>query len=262
MRSVHDFMKMKQSDKKISMITCYDYSSAKIVDKTNIDCVLVGDSLAMVMHGFNDTTSATVELMAIHTRSVSRGIKTKFIIADMPFMSYRKSISITMDTVEVLIQAGANAVKLEGCEGNLQTISHIVESGVPVMGHIGLTPQHIHAMGGFKVQGRSKEAYEDLLLQAKQLESAGCFSIVLECIPAELAQEITGNLTIPTIGIGAGLDTNGQVLVFHDLLGFQKEFKPKFLKAYCNTEELFIKNINQYVGEVHETLFPSDEHAY
>ena len=262
MKTVHDFTKKKQTQQKITMITCYDYTSAKVIDKTHVDCVLVGDSGAMVMLGANDTIHATINEMALFTKAVSKGIQNKFIISDMPFMTYRKSLSETIDAVGMLIQAGAQAVKLEGVNGNLDTIKHIVESGVPVMGHIGLTPQHIHTLGGFKVQGKTRSAHMALIKQAKQLETTGCFAVVLECIPMQLGKEITRSLHIPTIGIGAGPDTDGQVLVFHDLLGLQTDFKPKFVKSYLNGAALFTESINQFVHEVQNKLFPLDKHAY
>jgi len=262
MKTVNEFIKKKQAKQKITMITCYDYTSATIVEKTDVDCVLVGDSAVMVMHGADNTTLATTEQIAAHTQAVSNGISSKFIIADMPFMSYRKTLSETMDTVTAFIHSGAHAIKLEGVDGNLDLIKHIVQSGVPVMGHIGLTPQHVHGLGGFKVQGKTQDAHAALLKQAKQLEDCGCFSMVLECIPAPLAKEITDSLSIPTIGIGAGSDTDGQVLVFQDLLGLQTEFKPKFVKSYLNGAELFANSINQFVTEVNEQLFPTIAHAY
>jgi 3-methyl-2-oxobutanoate hydroxymethyltransferase len=262
MKTVQEFKEKKDCHEKITMITCYDYTSATIVEKTQIDCVLVGDSAAMVMHGEDNTTYATVEQIVWCTQAVSRGIKSKFIIGDMPFMSYRTSLSETMNAVASFIRAGAHAIKLEGAHGNLEMIKHIVESGVPVMGHIGMTPQHIHAMGGFKVQGKTQEAYDSLIKQAKQLEENGCFSIVLECVPSQLAKEITDSLSIPTIGIGAGSGTDGQVLVFQDLLGLQTEFKPKFVKTYLNGAELFTKSIDQFVEEVQDQTFPSEDHTY
>jgi 3-methyl-2-oxobutanoate hydroxymethyltransferase len=262
MKSVLEFQHKKQQGQKITMITCYDYTSACIVEKTQADCVLVGDSAAMVMHGETNTIQASIEQIAMHTRSVAKGINNKLIVADMPFLSYRKSLSETMEAVNTLLCAGAQAIKLEGVQGNLETITHIVESGVPVMGHIGLTPQHIHTLGGFKVQGKGRQAQSMMVDQARLLEASGCFSLVLECIPMHLAKAITEAVTIPTIGIGAGPDTDGQVLVFHDLLGLQSTFKPKFVKSYLNGEALFVNSINQYVEEVQGEVFPSSDYAY
>ena len=262
MHNIFEFQKMKMAKEKISMITCYDFTSAKIVDKTDIDCVLVGDSVSMVMHGCHDTTGATLEMMALHTRAVAKGMMNKFIIADLPFASYRKSLSETITAMEVLIRAGAHAVKLEGASGNLDHIRHAVESGIPVMGHLGLTPQHVNILGGFKVQGKDETSQNKLLSDAKLLEEVGCFAVVLECMPAELAEQITNALSIPTIGIGAGLYTDGQVLVMHDLLGLQTAIKPKFLKHYFNGESAFTNSINCFVSEVKEKQYPTVEHSY
>lgn len=262
MNHILEFQQMKLMQEKISMITCYDFTSARLMDKTNVDCVLVGDSLSMVMHGCKDTTGATLDMMALHTRAVARGISNKFIIADLPFASYRKSLNKTISAMEILIRAGAQAVKLEGASGNLNHIQHAVESGIPVMGHLGLTPQHINTLGGFKIQGKDETAKNKLLNDAKLLENAGCFAIVLECMPAELAKQITQTLSIPTIGIGAGLYTDGQVLVMHDLLGLETMIKPKFLKQYFNAESTFTESINCFVSEVKAKEYPALEHSY
>ncbi len=261
--NVLDFQKMKAQQQKISMVTCYDYWSAQILDKSNIDCLLVGDSAAMVMHGFKTTVPATVDMMIHHIEAVSRGAPNKFIIGDMPFCSYRKGISETICTVDNMMKAGSHAIKLEGADDNTAIIEHIVKSGIPVMGHLGLTPQSIHALGGFKVQGKDNIAAQKILDQAKSLQDVGCFAIVLECIPSPLAQMITEALDIPTIGIGAGPYTSGQVLVFQDLLGLQKDIKPKFLKTYLEGFELIKDSLNQFDSEVKSTVFPNKlEHCY
>lgn len=260
--NIIDFQKMKENNTPISMVTCYDYWSAKILEASDIDCLLVGDSAAMIMHGHQNTLPATVETMAWHIQAVARGIRTKFIIGDMPFCSYRKSLSHTMEAVDLFMKAGSHAIKLEGADDNCQTITHIVHSGVPVMGHLGLTPQSIHALGGFKVQGKNNAAAQKILAQAKMLEDAGCFALVLECIPALLAQSISQTLKIPTIGIGAGPHTSGQVLVFHDLLGLQNEMKPKFLKTYLQGFELMQQALNEYNSEVKQGSFPTQAQAY
>lgn len=263
MISLHDLMKMKEAGKKIAMITCYDYISALIIEKTSIDCVLVGDTSSMLMHGASNTLFSTVEQISVHIQAVSRGIKSKFIIGDLPFMSYHKSVRQTLEAVETLMRAGAHAIKLEGeNEEIVKTIRAIINAGVPVMGHLGLTPQHIHQLGGFKVQGKTKIAAEQLLGQALTLEKAGCFSIVLECIPASLTKTITQALSIPTIGIGAGADSDGQVLVFHDLLGLQVELKPKFVKRYLNGAQLFEQGIEKYTEDVKSKKFPLTQHTY
>ncbi|MFI5399441.1 MAG: 3-methyl-2-oxobutanoate hydroxymethyltransferase [SAR324 cluster bacterium] len=262
MMSVLDFEKKKAAGEKITMVTCYDYTSAAILDKTDTDCLLVGDSLAMTMHGFQDTIPATLDMMALHTRAVSRGTKDKFIVTDLPFLSYRKSLGENVAAVEVLMRAGAHAVKLEGASGNEEFIRHVVHSGVPVMGHIGLTPQSIHQVGGYKVQGRTGESAGRLMEDGAALEKAGCFALVLECVPAALAAEITQSLTIPTIGIGAGSGTDGQVLVWQDLLGLNTDFKPKFVKNFLNGAELFARAIDLYAKSVKAGEFPSKEHSY
>lgn len=260
--NIIDFANMKQQKQKISMITCYDYTSALIAAQTNVDCLLVGDSLAMTMHGFKETMSATLDMMCLHAASVKRGAPNKFIIADMPFLSYRKSLDQNIVAVQSMMQTGVDAIKIENADGNLELIKHLVQSGIPVMGHLGLTPQLALSLGGYKVQGRTDESAEKIKQDAFLLEKAGCFSIVLECIPAKLAADITTNLTIPTIGIGAGHDTDGQVLVFQDMLGLNPTFKPKFVKLYLSGFSLIQQSINQYVDEVKMKEFPNDEHSY
>lgn len=260
--NIINFSDKKKSGDKITMITCYDYTSACLLAKTNIDCLLVGDSLAMTMHGFKDTLSATLEMMCLHTAAVKRGAGNKFVVGDMPFLSYRKSLSDNIIAVQAMMQAGADAIKIENADGNLELIEHLVKSGIPVMGHLGLTPQFVLAFGGYKVQGKTNEAAEKIKQDALLLQKAGCFSLVLECVPPQLAQEITNSLTIPTIGIGAGSHTNGQVLVIQDMLGLNADFKPKFVKQYLNGFELIQHAVNQYVDEVSTGVFPQDEHSY
>ncbi|MGB6976297.1 MAG: 3-methyl-2-oxobutanoate hydroxymethyltransferase [Gammaproteobacteria bacterium] len=263
MKSVLDFQKMKEQGQPITMVTCYDFSFAKIIEETDIDCVLVGDSSAMVMHGHDNTTAATVAMITAHTQAVTRGLRNKFIIADLPFLSYRQSRSETCTVVAEMLRAGAQAIKLEGATGNLAIIRHLVQSGVPVMGHLGLTPQFIHALGGHKVQGRDEKTAENLLQQAQALERAGAFALVLECIPQLLAKRISESLSIPTIGIGAGPHTDGQVLVLQDLLGLQCNTKPKFLKTYLNGFSLVQNALNDYVKDVKNRQYPEIEtHSY
>ncbi|MCK4542937.1 MAG: 3-methyl-2-oxobutanoate hydroxymethyltransferase [Spirochaetales bacterium] len=259
---VTDFFKWKKEGRKISMVTCYDYTGARILNDTDIDSVLVGDSLAMVMHGFDSTLPVDSELIALHTRAVRRGAPDKFIIGDMPFLSFRKGLTDTMNNVEILMKAGANAVKLEGVDGHEKEITRIVQSGVPVMGHIGLTPQSLHAIGGFKVQGRNEKAEAHLLKQAKILEELGCFSIVLECIPADLARRISDNIGIPTIGIGAGIGCDGQVLVWQDLLGMNLDFSPKFVRRYMDGAEQVSAALNRFHDDVVKGNFPSEKESY
>jgi 3-methyl-2-oxobutanoate hydroxymethyltransferase len=260
--NIFDFAKKKAAGEKITMITCYDYTSAVILNRTSTDCLLVGDSLAMTMHGHPTTVQATVDIMALHTAAVARGAKDKFIVADLPFGSYRKSLSDNMAAVEAVMQAGAHAVKLEGASGNLGFIRHLVDSGVPVMGHIGLTPQSVHALGGYHVQGKTDESSSRLMEEAEELQRAGCFAVVLECVPSDLAEKITKKLKIATIGIGAGPQTDGQVLVFQDLLGLNTAFKPKFVKQFLNGATLFGDAIEQYNKAVRKGEFPDAGHSF
>jgi 3-methyl-2-oxobutanoate hydroxymethyltransferase len=260
--NIFDFTKKKQNGEKISMVTCYDYTSAKILSQTSIDCLLVGDSVAMTMHGFKDTLSATLEMMCFHTSAVFRGAGDKFIVSDLPFLSYRKSLSENVSAAEVLMQAGARAVKLENAAGNLDLIRHLTESGIPVMGHLGLTMQLMHMLGGLKVQGKSQEAAQRIKEDALHLQQAGCFSLVLECIPNDLATDISQALSIPTIGIGAGPHTDGQVLVYQDLLGLNMDFKPKFVKTFSPGFEQVKSSIEDYIEAVKTGGFPADEHCY
>ena len=259
---IQDFSLRKEKNKKISMVTCYDYSFARLLAETDINCLLVGDSLAMVMHGYSTTLQATVSLMAQHVAAVVRGAPEKFIVGDLPFMSYRKDLSSNMSAIAEVMQAGAHAVKLEGAKGNLDLVRHSVDSGVPVMGHLGLTPQSVHQLGGFKVQGKDKKQYEEIFEGALQLEKAGCFSLVLECVPADLAQALSRELKIPTIGIGAGVGCDGQVLVLQDMLGMNLDFRPKFLRTYLDGAELFKKAFNHFHHDVIEGQFPSQEESY
>jgi 3-methyl-2-oxobutanoate hydroxymethyltransferase len=257
-----DFYRKKQSGEKISMITCYDYTSARILAGTSVDCLLVGDSAAMTMHGYKDTLLATLPMMCLHTKAVARGAGDKFIISDLPFLSYRKSLSKNVSAAEGLIQAGAQAVKLESAAGNIKLIKHLVESGIPVMGHLGLTLQLMHVLGGFKAQGKTQESAIRIKEDAQLLQEAGCFALVLECIPSRLAQDISQSLAIPTIGIGAGPYTDGQVLVFQDLLGLNIDFKPKFVKIFLNGHEQIKNGVEEYVEAVKIGGFPRDEHCY
>ncbi|HEY8271105.1 MAG TPA: 3-methyl-2-oxobutanoate hydroxymethyltransferase [Pseudobdellovibrionaceae bacterium] len=260
--NILDFQEKKHKGQKISMITCYDYTFAKILNESDIDCILVGDSLAMVMHGYQTTLNASVEMMALHTAAVSKGAPKKLIIGDLPFMSYRKSLSENMNGIEQIMKAGAQAVKLEGAAGNLEVIRHCVESGVPVMGHLGLTPQSVNQLGGFKVQGRDEKAQALIKQYAHQLQDAGCFGVVLECVPSHLAQEISQELEIPTIGIGAGLACDGQVLVLQDMLGMNEGFSPKFLRKYFNGFEEIKKAFNKFHSDVIHKEFPNEKESY
>jgi 3-methyl-2-oxobutanoate hydroxymethyltransferase len=262
MTNIHKFKKMWNDGSKISIVTCYDYWSAKIIDQSNIDAVLVGDSTAMVMHGYKTTTNADIEMMELHVAAVRKGINNKFIIGDMPFLAHRKGIKWLMDGVDRIIKAGANAVKIEGAGDTLKMITHVVNSGIPVMGHIGLTPQSINQIGGFIVQGKQNGSSEKLIRDAIELEKAGVFAIVLELVPEELAEKITEAVNIPTIGIGAGNKTSGQVLVLQDLLGMDNEFSPKFLRKYMDGFSLISEALNKYDSGVKSQAFPSKEESY
>ncbi len=260
--NVLDWAKRKKDGKPITMVTCYDAWSAKILNQTQIDTLLIGDSVAMVMYGHNDTLAADVPMMARHTEAVKRGAPLKFLVADMPFLSFRKGLPVAMDAVEALMRAGAHAVKLEGVNGHEEIISHIVASGIPVMGHLGLTPQSIHQLGGFKVQGRKAQNRELILEQAKRLEDLGVFSLVLECVDEETAKLVTESLEIPTIGIGAGNVTDGQVLVLQDLLGANTDFHPKFVRRYMGMNQMMADAVNEFCEDVQKRDFPSREESY
>ena len=258
-----DFKKKKQMHEKITMLTCYDYPSARIIAESDLDCVLVGDSVAMVVHGHSSTIMATMEMMIFHTQAVARGLKNQFLVSDLPFLCHRLSCETTMRNVQQLMQAGAQAIKIEG--GDAKTcalINDLVSAGVPVLGHLGLTPQSIHQLGGYRIQGKEDDQAQIIFQQAKNLAIAGCTAIVLECIPQALAEKITAALPIPTIGIGAGSATDGQVLVWHDFLGLQEEIKPRFVKQFAQTKELIREAIDTYVSEVKQLDFPSREHSF
>jgi 3-methyl-2-oxobutanoate hydroxymethyltransferase len=260
--NVLDFQACKARNEKIVMLTCYDYTSACIVQDSDVDVILVGDSAAMVMHGYGSTIPADIEMMCRHIESVSRGTKNKFIVGDMPFLSFRQSRTDNMRAVASVMKAGAHAVKLEGIEGNAGTIAHIVRSGVPVMGHLGLTPQSVNQLGGFRVQGRGDNAARILKKEALACEKAGCFAIVLECVPEGLAADITESLAIPTIGIGAGARTDGQVLVMQDLLGLSSDFKPKFVRKYLDGRSVLLDAFNAYASDVKSGHFPAADESY
>jgi len=262
MKNINGFKRKKIIGHKISMVTCYDAWSARIINGTDIDCILVGDSLAVVMHGFDSTIHATLEMMELHTAAVARSAPDKFIISDMPFMSCSKGTERALDSVQVLMQAGASAVKVEGADHQLQTIKRIIEAGVPVIGHLGLTPQSIHNLGGHRVQGRNSKKREKILNQAKALEEVGCFAVVLECIPNNLGARISSAIDIPTIGIGAGPNTDGQVLVLQDLLGADPDFNPKFLRRYADIYQSVTSSLQAFHEDVTTSEFPSFGESY
>lgn len=259
---IQDFARKKADGVPITMVTCYDAWSAKIIAETDIDCVLVGDSVAMVVYGHDTTIPADLEMMTAHTAAVRRGAPDAFVIGDMPFLSYRRGLAASMDAAAALMRAGASAVKLEGAPGNLELIRHLVESGVPVMGHLGLTPQSVHQLGGFKVQAKNGEAAEKLMSQAIDLQRAGCFAIVLEAIPAAVAERVTARLAVPTIGIGAGRNVDGQVLVLHDLLGVSAAFRPKFVRTWMDGSTMIRQAIQSYHVDVTERTYPNGGESY
>jgi 3-methyl-2-oxobutanoate hydroxymethyltransferase len=261
--SVNQIKEMKQKGEKIAMLTAYDYPTAKIVDEAGIPLILVGDSLGMVVLGYESTIPVTMEDMLHHTKAVARGTKQAMVIGDMPFMSYHISADEALRNAARFIQeGGAQAVKLEGGVTVMEKVTRLAGCGIPVMGHIGLTPQSIHQLGGFKVQGQTSEAAARLLEDAMALEEAGAFAIVLETIPAQLAQIITARVSIPTIGIGAGIHCDGQVQVISDILGSYTEFVPKHAKQYAKLADIITKAVNQYSSEVKAGTFPTEKQSY
>lgn len=258
---ITDFYSYKKGSGKIPLVTAYDYTTAGILNGTAVDGLLVGDSLAMTMHGHTSTLLATPELMALHVAAVAKGAPDKLVIGDMPFLSFRKGVKPAMDCVEALVRAGAQAVKLEGVRGHEDVVAHIVRSDVPVMGHLGLTPQSVQKFGGYKVQGIGEKAARDLLARARALEDLGCFGLVLECVPAPLAETVTAALRVPTIGIGAGPGTDGQILVLQDLLGLSPA-APKFVKRYLDGRRLVANAVNRFDAEIKGSLFPTAKESY
>ena len=262
-KSVLTFRNAKQKNERLTMLTAYDYSTAKLIDASGIDSVLVGDSLGMVMLGYEDTLSVTMEDMIHHTKAVARGVKDALVVSDLPFMSYQTSVYDAVTNAGRLIKEGrAQAVKLEGGLEVCPQIKVIVEASIPVMAHLGLTPQSVNAFGGFKVQGKDEEAARSLIEQAKAVEAAGAFAVVLECIPAKLAELITNSISIPTIGIGAGNGCDGQVLVYQDMLGLYSDFTPKFVKRYAEIGPQMQTAIEGYITEVKNGAFPAAEHTF
>ncbi len=262
-KTVSTFQNAKENHEKITMLTAYDYSTAKLVDEAGIDSILVGDSLGNVILGYDDTLSVTMEDMIHHTAAVARGAKEAMVVADMPFMSYQASIYDAVINAGRLVKEGhANAVKLEGGKSACLQIKAITEVGIPVMAHLGLTPQSINAFGGFKVQGKSEDAAKKLLDDAMAVQAAGAFAVVLECVPEKLAALITEKLDIATIGIGAGRECDGQVLVYQDMLGMFNDYVPTFVKQFAGVGEVMKKAFSDYAREVREGTFPAQEHTY
>ena len=261
--TVSTFQAAKEKGEKLTMLTAYDYSTAKLMDEAGINGILVGDSLGNVILGYEDTISVTMEDMIHHGAAVARGTKDTMVVVDMPFMSYQTSVyDAVMNAGRLMKEGRANAVKLEGGAAVVEQIKAITAAGIPVMGHLGLTPQSINAFGGNKVQGKSEEAAKKLIEDALAVQEAGAFAVVLECIPAKLASIITKKLTIPTIGIGAGAGCDGQVLVYQDMLAMFGDFKPKFVKQFGQIGEQMKAAFSQYIQEVQNGVFPAEQHTY
>lgn len=261
--TVLTFKEAKVQGKKLTMLTAYDYSMAKIIDESGINGILIGDSLGMVIKGDEDTLAVTVDEIIYHTKAVKKGAKSALIVSDMPFLSYHTSIEDAIYHAGRMVkEGGAHAVKLEGGANVLPQVRAIVAAQIPVMGHLGLTPQSVNAFGGFKVQGKSEETAKQLIADAVALEEAGAFSIVLEGIPAKVAELITKAVSIPTIGIGAGRECDGQILVYQDMLGLFDDFIPKFVKQYASVGKIMGEAIGMYIEEVEKGLFPEDKHTF
>ena len=257
------FKESKKNGEKLTMLTAYDYTTAKLLDESGVDSILVGDSLGMVVLGYDDTLSVTMEDMIHHSAAVARGAKNALVITDMPFMSYQTSVYDAVGNAGRLVKEGkAQAVKLEGGIEFCEHIKAIVKASIPVCAHIGLTPQSVNAFGGFKVQGKGKQEAQRLLDEARAVEEAGAFAVVLECVPAKLAKKISESISIPTIGIGAGEGCDGQVLVYQDMLAMYSDFKPKFVKQYAQIGSVMKDAFRQYIAEVKSGAFPSEEHTF
>ena len=261
--SVNTLQKYKDNGEKFSMLTAYDYSTAKYFDEAGIDVLLVGDSLSMVILGYDSTTKVSMEEMTVFTKAVARGANRAFIVADLPFMSYHTSLESALTNAGSMIKNGANAVKIEGCsEHILNVVKRCTESGIPVMGHLGFTPQFLNTIGGYNIQGKSYDSTLAILEQAKKLEQAGAFSVVLEMVPEECARYISENLNIPTVSCGAGRYCTGQVLVSDDMLGKYSDFKPKFVRRYADMKSLILDAAKQYDFDVKNGKFPADDEVY
>lgn len=262
-QTVVTFLQAKQNKEKITMLTAYDYSMARLMDDAGVESLLVGDSLGMVMLGYENTLSVTMEDMLHHCKAVARGAKRALVICDMPFLSYQTSVYDAVKNAGRLVQEGhAEAVKLEGGREICPQVRAIVQASIPVVGHLGLTPQSVHAMGGFKVQGKTEQAAKRLLEDAKALEEAGAFAVVLECVPAKLAELVSRSLSIPTIGIGAGNGCDGQVLVYHDMLGMYEQMTPKFVKKFGEVGAEMKAAFSRYIEQVKQGTFPAPEHTF
>lgn len=257
------FDKQRAADRPISMLTCYDYSAARVLRDTPVDAFLVGDSLAMTVYGHPTTLPATVEMMARHTEAVRRGLGAKrALVTDLPFLAHRGSLDRLMEAVRTLMVAGADALKLEGVKGHESVVAHIVESGVPVMGHLGLMPQSVHGHGGYRVQGKDPQAAQSLIEQARQMQELGIFALVLECVPSALAAQISADLKIPVIGIGAGSAVDGQVLVMQDALGLNQDFSPRFVRSFDESGPRWQQAASDFAARVAERQFPGEHESF
>lgn len=256
MKTILELARACAESRPIVMVTAYDALMARIVAASAADCILVGDSAAMVVHGCTSTLEATLEMMVLHTRAVRRGAPETLIVADMPFGTFRQGRHTATAAAGALLQAGATAVKVENVRGHEDVITHLVEGGIPVMGHLGLTPQSVNQLGGYRVQARSVAAADQLLADARSLETLGAFALVLECVPAALARRVTNELTLPTLGIGAGAGTSGQVLVLTDLLGLDDRFTPKFARRYLDGSARVLSALNAFADDVRSARFP------
>ena len=262
MQSITRFQTMKAAQQKISMVTCYDFWSAQLVAESAVDSILVGDSLAVVMHGFPSTVHATLDLMLPHVAAVARGAGDKIIIADMPFMTASSDVSSGVAAATALIQAGAHAVKIEGAKHQRTLIAHLVEAGLPVVGHLGLTPQAVLQLGGHRVQAKTEATAKVLCQEAEQLERVGIAALVLECVPAKVASLIAQSLDCPVIGIGAGPGCDGQILVSHDMLGLYTKFHPRFVRRYAELGESMREAFGEYIKDVQSGSFPNQDESY
>lgn len=263
MKQTTDFLKMKENGEKVVMLTAYDFPSAKQAEQGGVDVILVGDSLGMVVLGYDSTIPVTMEDMIHHTKAVKRGAKDTFIVTDLPFLTYHLSIKDTLINAGRLLQeAGAHAVKLEGADEVVEKIAALTKAGIPVCGHLGLTPQSVGVLGGYKVQGKDATAAKKLIEDAKTIEESGAFALVLECVPKQLAEEVASSISIPVIGIGAGLYVDGQVLVYHDILGYGVDRVPKFVKQYHAVNPFMIESIQAYASDVKNKQFPEDRHSF
>ena len=261
--TILDFARKKVSGEKITVLTAYDHPMARIIDASGIDAILVGDSVGMVVLGYDSTVSVTMREMIHHAKAVTRGVERAFVIADMPFMSYQASNeSAIRNAGRFIKEAGCDAVKIELGGEMAQRAKAIVSAGIPVVGHIGLTPQSCSKIGGYRVQGRDSREAEEIILDAERLEKAGCFALILECVPSDLARKITEKIGIPTIGIGAGAHCNGQVLVTHDIIGYFDKFLPKFAKQYARVGDVIKEAVDNFKKETESGVFPDDDHSF